>query len=224
LIAAPPVGIVVSPPRIVLAAGETQQLQVVNSGSAAAVVTVGTAGYAVSFRGDPRLLRGGASLSIRPRTLGIPAGSTAPVTVSSAVKASPGDRTAVVLLTSRPGGRGIGVRVRIGVLVVLRGTGGLVRRVVPLAVRHRGRRFELLLGNDGNTVEAVTGSAVRVDLVQRGRVVGRAVAEPRELLPRSRGVSLLRLRTHARGVVGARVEVHVGGRIVRRTFPIRLPP
>jgi hypothetical protein len=178
--APPPVSLAVSPPRIVLAAGETQELHVLNSGSRAAVA------------------------------------------VSSAT-AAPGDRTAVVLLTSSPGGRGIGVSVRVGVLVVLRGAGGLVHRVVPLAVRRRGRRLELLLRNDGNAVEAVTRAAVRVDLLQRRRVVGRATAEPRELLPRTRGVSLLRLRTRARGLVSTRVEVRVGRSVLRRTFRVRLP-
>jgi hypothetical protein len=220
--APPPVSLAVSPPRIVLAAGETQELHVLNSGSRAAVVTVGAAGYTVSFRGDPQILARTAALSIRPRTLAIPAGATAAVAVSSAT-AAPADRTAVVLLTSSPGGRGIGVSVRVGVLVVLRGAGGLVHRVVPLAVRRRGRRLELLLRNDGNAVEAVTRAAVRVDLLQRRRVVGRATAEPRELLPRTRGVSLLRLRTRARGLVSARVEVRVGRSTVRKAFRIRLP-
>src|SRR5437867_1255550 len=71
-------------------------------------------------------------LTVRPRLRTIAPGATAPVRVSARTPrgAEPGDHHALVLLTTRPVRRGpVAIRTRVGVLVLVRVRGKIVRRI-----------------------------------------------------------------------------------------------
>jgi hypothetical protein len=211
VIAAPPVALTVSPTRLVLAARESATIEVANRGSRPAVIVATPAGYAVSLRGRPSVIRARAFVVVRPHGVAVSPGATATLVVSpAAAKLEPGDHPALVLVSSRPARGGIGVGVRIGVVVLVRGAGRIVHRVVPLALRTHGDELELSLRNAGNVSERLTAPSIRVRLLPHGV----AHVEPRELLPHSRG--LLRLHTRVRAPVGAIV------RVLGRTFRLKV--
>lgn len=92
--------------------------------------------------------------------------------------AEPGDHSELVLLTTRsPTARGLPVRVRLGVVVVVRAPGRLIRRIAVVSVRaHRAGRARvlgLLLANRGNVTETVGGTCALVWLHRRGRILAR---------------------------------------------------
>ncbi|HET8528597.1 MAG TPA: hypothetical protein VFL60_06785 [Gaiellaceae bacterium] len=206
--APPPVALAVSPTRLVLAAGETRTIEVTNRGTGAATVDALPTGLAFGLRGRPRiLLRTAAAVAVRPRRLVVPRGETATLAVSSPRRLQPGDRPALVLVSTRGRARGVGVGLRVGVVVLVRGGGRVVRRLVPLALHVRGRRLELLLRNAGNVSEQLAPATVHVRLLRRGRVVARPWVEQRELLPHTRGIVRLRLARRLRGDAVAVVRV-----------------
>ena len=134
-----------------------------------------------------------------------------------------------MLLTTRPRrGAGVAVRMRIGVVVVVRAPGRIVRRLAfgptprpsspPARVSSR-----CCLVNRGNVTETLGHRSVRVTLARENtRVTFRAGA--RELRPRTSGVVLLQVRRNLHGWFSARVEVAAepGRAIVVRTSRIRL--
>jgi hypothetical protein len=223
-----------SPTRVGLAGNARTTIRVWNPGAERVVVDVGRAPFALDVRGRPRIAsRSTASaarwLTVRPRRLTLAPGAAGALVVTSRLprRPEPGDHPAVVLLTTRPQLRGsVAVRMRVGVVVTVRAPGKVVRRVAVrgLHVRHRRRAcvLELALANRGNVTESLPRGVVRVYLRRRGRVVARLVADPRELLPRTRGVAQLHYRGRLRGRVTARAVVAVGGRRLRRTFAITL--
>jgi hypothetical protein len=132
-----------------------------------------------------------------------------------------------VLLTTRPlGVRHVRVRLRVGVVVVLRVRGRIVRRLDAraLAVRGHGpmRRLELRLVNRGNVTERLGGDGLRLCLLRDGRKLATLRPASRELLAHSAGIAVFAYRGRLRGDVLARVELRplVVGR--RRSFRIRL--
>jgi hypothetical protein len=152
-------------------------------------------------------------------------GGTAELHVEARVprSAEPGDHHAVVLLATRTTeADGVGVRMRIGVRVVVRVPGRVVRRLVVrgLGVRRSGRARLLVvaLQNTGNVTETLPRGRLAVVLRIRGRAT-RLLARRRELLPRSSAVVSVVYRGRHRGV--AAVTVEIGGRAVR-TFRIRV--
>ena len=181
IVAPPPVELAVSPPRLVVAAGETRALRVTNLGSHPAAVSASAAGYRITLRGRPILLAHGPAFDLRPHAFSLAPGETATVAVTAPRTAEPGDHPALVLV-----GRAVGsMRLRVGVLVLVRGTGRVVHRIVVVRRRVRGRTLELWLRNAGNVSERLTRATVRIRLPCRYRV------EPRELLPHSRGVFVI---------------------------------
>jgi hypothetical protein len=186
LIAAPPVELAVSPPRLVVAVGETRAIRVTNLGASGAVIAASPAGYRIALRGRPLVLGVNETLTLRPRKLALAPGETATVAVTAPAAVTPGDHPTIVLLTRSPFDVQFGVRIRIGVLVLVRGPGRIVHRVVATALRTRGRALELWLRNDGNVSERLTRATVHV------RLHCPVSIEPRELLPHTRGVVLLR--------------------------------
>jgi hypothetical protein len=211
VIAAPPPALSVSPVRIALSADASRELRVTNAGRAAAAVEVERAGFALDLRGRPKIVRrpDAPMLTVSPRRLVLRAGETVRVTVSSVRgrQVAPGDHFALVLLTTRPvRGPAVYVRVRLGVLVVVRVPGKIVHRMRLIGVRAVHGRVEVRLANRGNVVE-------RVHVVVRTgeRVVARA---RRELLPRSK--ALLALRAGA-----GTLEVRSDAGVLRRTLRIR---
>jgi hypothetical protein len=211
--ARPRVALIASPAHVGLAGSARAPLAVTNSGADAVVVDVARAGFALDLRGRPRVAARRATwLSVTPRQLSLAVGATATVTVSSRVpsRVEPGDHSELVLLTARsPTARGLPVRVRLGVVVVVRAPGKVVRRlaVVEIRARHVGRSriVALLLANRGNVTETIGGSCVLIWLHRRGRLLARLRAPERRILPHTSGLVELTYRGRARGRVRVRV-------------------
>jgi hypothetical protein len=209
----PPVALIASPSHVDLKGSARASVTVTNSGSRPVVVDVARAGFALDLRGRPRAVsRRSSWLGIGPRRLTLAPGATATVTVSARVPrhAQPGDHSELVLLTTRPPtARGLPVRVRLGVVVVVRAPGKVVRRiaVVRLKARRAGRArvFGLLLANRGNVTETVGGTCALVWLHRRGRILARLRAPARRILPHTSGLVELTYRGPARGRVLARI-------------------
>jgi hypothetical protein len=208
-----------------------------NSGTKRLVVDASRAGFALSLRGRPRIVRARRPrsaaywLTLRPAHFTLRAHSSATFLVSATVPrtAEPGDHDALVLLTTRPyaGGR-VAVRLRLGVLVVVRVPGAVVRRLELHGLRaiRRGRRRLLGLGvvNDGNVTETLAGVRVTISRIGRRRSSGTVVARPRDVRPHTRATLEFRLRRQVHGAVMARVVVPAarGRPAIRRTYRLRL--
>jgi hypothetical protein len=163
--------------------------------------------------------------------LALPARTSASLLVSARVprKAKPGDHDALVLLTTRPAaGARVAVRVRLGVVVLVRAPGTVVRRLElrRLWVARRGRRrlLELRVANRGNVTEELARVHVTVSLARTGRRLAKLVAAPRNVRPHTQGILDFRLRPRVRGAVTAHVVIPAapGRRAIRRTYTIRI--
>ena len=202
-----PVALVVSPSHVALSGSARAPVTVTNTGTRPVVVDVARAGFALDLRGRPRAVsRGSSWLAVGPRRLTLAPGATATLTVSAHVprRAQPGDHSELVLLTSRPPTRrGLPVRLRLGVVVVVRAPGKVVRRVsaISLRVRRAGtaRVLGLLLANRGTVTESVGGSCTVLWLHRRGRILARLRAVERRILPHTRGLVELVYRGRLRG-------------------------
>ncbi len=134
--------------------------------------------------------------------------------------AEPGDHHAVLLLTTRPLARGgVSVRMRVGVRVVIRVPGAIVRRLRIERLRVRGRRLEVTLANAGNVTEELARGRLRVELRRAGRLLARLHAPRRELLPHARAVVSFGSPRNVRGAVTAVVLIRDGP---QRSFRARL--
>jgi hypothetical protein len=206
VIAAPAVALSVAPSRVVLVASQPQTLTVTNRGAHATVVDVARARFALGLRGRARILARGAPLVVRPRRLAVAAHGTATLVITSALPrgASPGDHPGLVLLTTQPQRTAVGVRLRVGVVVLVRGPGRIVHGLVAQRLRVRAGRLELWVRNTGNVAEDCAGLRVRPAL----KVVSRT------LLPGARGVCRLIGPARRHGILVVRV--------LSRTFRLRL--
>jgi hypothetical protein len=228
-LARPPVSLVASPAHVSLAGSARQVVTVTSTGSAPVRIEVGRAGYGLDLRGRPRVLPPRRSwLSVRPRRLTIAPGRSASLVVASSLprRAEPGDHSELVLLTTRPlRTAALAVRMRLGLVVVVRVPGRIVRRLAILRVELRPRRLELLVANRGNVTETITRRCVTVTVRRRGRVLARLHPPARRLLPRTRGLLELRFRRPRRGRLHVGVALSTGppcGPPRRRDFSIRL--
>jgi hypothetical protein len=156
-------------------------------------------------------------------------GASGSVTIASRVpaRAEPGDHDALVLFTSRRrAADGLAVRVRMGVVVVVRAPGTVVRRLRLLGLRRagsgRGRALELGLVNRGNVTESVARGRIVVALERGGRRLARLTAEPRSFRPGTRGVVRFPLRRRLVGPVLARVDLASDGDRTQRVYRLRL--
>ena len=233
--ARPSVALTASPAHVMLQGTGRATVRVTNSGKSRVVLDIRRAGFALDLRGRPEILAGShrsanAWLAIRPRQLALRPGRSTALTISARVPhgAEPGDHDALVLLTSRPRRHaGLAVRMRLGVHVVVRAPGRIVRRLVlrRLAVRRQGqtRILELVVGNRGNVTEEIERERISLSL-RRGRALVRLRPEPRELLPHSRGVVQFRYRGRMTGWVDALASIAPasGGSSIYRSFRIRL--
>ena len=206
MIAAPAVALSVAPSRVVLVASQAQTLTVTNRGAHATIVDVARAGFALGLRGRARILARGAPLVVRPRRLAVAAHGTATLVVTSALPrgAGPGDHPGLVLLTTKPQRTAVGVRLRIGVVVLVRGPGRVLHRLIAQRLRVRGGRLELWVRNAGNVAEDCAGLQLRPALP----------VVPRTLLPGARAICRLVRPAQRRGLLVVRV--------LSRTFRLRL--
>ena len=235
--ARPPVALTASPAHVELAGAARATVRVTNAGVDRVVLDVRRAGFALDLRGRPRIVpqrgvgRSAATwLSVHPRMLALKPDATGAVTIGSRLppRAEPGDHDALVLFTTRRRAEdGVAVRMRMGVVVVVRAPGTVVRRLelrgLRVASRGRARVLELVVANRGNVTESFTRTQAIVSLHRAGRRVARLTADPSDLRPGTRGVLQFRYRGSLTGRVTARVDVTSdSGRILRRTLRVRL--
>ena len=234
--ARPPVALTASPAHLELAGSVRTAVRVTNSGTRRVVLDVRRAGFALDLRGRPRIVGQNAGsrsaaawLAFRPRTLMIGPGTSRIVSIASRVpaRAEPGDHDALVLFTTRRRIRdGLAVRVRIGVVVVVRAPGRVVRQLVLGGMRatraRRGRFLELAVTNRGNVTESFVRGGTVVSLERGGRRLGRLVAEARSLRPGTRGVLRFPLRRGLTGPVLARLDLVSDAGRVQRVYRTRL--
>jgi hypothetical protein len=230
-----PPSLAASPARVTLSGADSRTIRVTNAGGGVASVDVAPAGFTLDLRGRPRIVRrtdaAALRLEVQPRRLTLQPGEATTLTVSAVppphVRA--GDHPALVLLTTQRRGAGLGVRMQIGIVVIVRIPGAVLHRLELRGLRvrrgHRGDLLELSVVNGGNVTERLARERVRVSLRQRGRLIARLRAGPRELFPRSRATETFRYRGRLRGPAAVLVEVvrpANGVPILRRTFRIRL--
>jgi hypothetical protein len=212
VIAAPPAALTAAPARIELAGAARQVVRVTNSGRTRVVIDASQAGFALGLRGRPRVVRSdpAARLSIRPQRLALRPGETGAVSVASSAArggGAAGDHPALVLLTAKaPGANAIGVRLRLGIRVVVRLPGAVVHRLALGTIAVRRRAIDIVVWNRGNVVEQIGAGNVRVRLRRGGLAVATLEAPQRELLPGALGMLTLRL-PRARGALTALVEL-----------------
>ena len=236
--ARPPVALTASPAHVELAGSGRATVRITNSGVDRVVLDVRRAGFALDVRGRPKIVaqrrsaRSAAGwLSVRPHALALGPGATGGVTIASRLpsRAEPGDHDALVLLTTRRRVKGgVAVRIRMGIVVVVRAPGTVVRRVelAGLRVTRNGRLrlLELGIANRGNVTESIAMENGTLSLFRDGRRIAKLRAEPRELRPQTRGVLQFLYRAAEPGPATAHVEVASdgSGRLLRRTFRVRL--
>lgn len=235
--ARPPVALTVSPAHVDLVGAGRTTVRITNRGAARAVVDVTRAGFALDLRGRPRIVAAGGVrrsaarwLTFRPRRLALAPGAAGAVTIASKppTAAEPGDHDALLLLTTRRQRQGsVAVRMRLGVVVVVRAPGTIVRRIEPRGLRvverGRARTLEVLFANRGNVTETFTRATAALSLHRAGRRIARLAAEPRTLRPGTRGVVQFRYRGRARGSMRAYVDITSDeGRTLRRSYRLRL--
>jgi hypothetical protein len=113
---------------------------------------------------------------------------------------------------------------RLGVVVVVRVRGRVVRRLAVLGVRVRPRRLEVLVANRGNVRERIARRCVTITVRRGGRLLARVHPKPRLLLPRTRGVLEVPFRPR-RGRLRVAVALSTGppcGVPRRRAFALRV--
>ena len=217
--ARPALALTATPAHLALAASSRPAMRAATPGAPPLVVDVARAGFSLDRRGRPRIApRDGARaaaawIAVRPARFVLRAGANRLLTVTARLprRVEPGDHDALVLLTTRPQrGAGVAVRVRIGVVVVVRAPGKVIRRLVVRRLRVRrlrdARVLDLLLVNRGNITERLGRGSIRV-VLGSGRRHATLRAGPRELRPHTSGIIQLRYRGRLHGRVAARVRV-----------------
>jgi hypothetical protein len=230
----PPVALIASPAHVDLAGSARSMVTVTNSGTETAVVDVIRAGYALDMRGRPRVAARRASwLAVVPARLRLAPGASGSITVASRLprRAQPGDHPELVLFTTHAlPGRGLPVRVRLGVVVVVRAPGKVVRRLDLVGVHVRrptGRPvLRLRFANRGNVIDALGPGCSRI-AVHHGRVLLAMLRPPgRRLLPRTSALVDVVYRGTFRGAARVRLSPPTGRRCPvagrGRWFPVRL--
>lgn len=232
----PVVALTASPAHVQLVGADRRAIRVANPGSEPVVVDVATAGVSFSARGRPRISRAGAEgrrdvsswLVARPNRIALAAGASAELGLVSSPprSAEAGDHAALILLTTRAAGAAeVGVRMRVGVTVLVR-VPGTIRRLLAvrsLRVRGLGRRrvLELVVVNAGNVVERLRRGRLTVSLFAGRKRLAELRPPPRELLPGTSGIFELGYRYRLRGPVRALVALGPGKHVVR-SFRLRL--
>ena len=229
-----PLALTAAPARLAFRGTGDATVRIRNAGTKRIVVDAALAGFALDLRGRPHLVarRGARSaapwLRFRPAHFTLAAHASARLHVSARVPphAEPGDHDALVLLSARPLAHApVSVRLRLGVVVVVRAPGAVVRRLrLGRLWREQGRgerALELVVVNAGNVTERLL--HVRM-VISPARRHGTAAAGGRELRPRTRGLLEFHLRATAHGRATARVVVPAepGRPAVRRTYHLRM--
>ena len=231
----PPVALTATPARVVLVGSGRTTVRVRNSGTKRVAVDVSRAGFALGLRGRPRIVWSGGPrsaagwLTLQPAHFTIGPRSTASLVVAAKLPrgAEPGDHDALALLATRPVASGrVGVRLRLGLVVVVRAPGAIVRRLGLSAPRIGRSRpvtvLELMIANHGNVTESLRGA--RATLSRSGHQVAASSAATRDLRPRTRGLLTFRYRRtlHGRMAVHVTIPADGGRRRLQSTYRLRL--
>jgi hypothetical protein len=234
---AAPVALTAVPARVMLAGSKRMDVRVTNSGTKRVVVDARRAGFALDLRGRPRIARNGGTrsavpwLTLRPRHFALAPHTSVQLVVASKLprRVEPGDHDALVLLSTRPlRNARLAVRLRMGVIVVVRAPGRVVRRLElrGLRVARRGKRRALVLvvANRGNVTESLERARVVVSRARTGRHLATLLARSRDLRPRTAGILEFPLRRRPRGWITVRavIPAAAGRSVLRRTYRIRL--
>jgi hypothetical protein len=226
-----------APAHVTLVGNARTAVHVTNTGTKRVVVDISRAGFALDLRGRPRIVpRGGARsaapwLTLQPKHLLLAPHASASLVVASKLprRAAPGDHDALMVLsTRRLGGARVAVRVRMGVVVVVRAPGRTVRRLklrrLRVTRRGRARAFDVLVANRGNVNESLTRARAVVSLAGGGRPIATLVAASRDLRPRTSGIVEFPFRGLLHGRITARIVIPAepGRSAVTRTYRIRL--
>jgi P pilus assembly chaperone PapD len=233
----PPVALTATPARVLLAGSAHTSVRVTNSGTKPVAVDVSRAGFALDLRGRPRIVKTPSArsaagwLTLEPAHFTIAPRSSASLVVTAKLPrgAEPGDHDALALLWTRPLASGrVAVRLRLGVVVVVRAPGAIVRRLElrRLRVARRGRAtvLEVTVANPGNVTESLQEARAILSRLKSGREIAAARTANRDLRPRTRGIVTFRYRRTLHGPMTARVVIPAdGGRgRLQRTYWIRL--
>ncbi|HJZ62527.1 MAG TPA: hypothetical protein VKD47_10265 [Miltoncostaeaceae bacterium] len=244
--ATPPVAVSVSPPVLFLQGATTTTLAVTNPSSQPTTILVRTGNYNVAADGgvriDPKLppaRSAKAWLRVSPRSLTLGPGQRGTVTVVAAPPrvAAPGDHHALVLLAGTGGRAAVAIRAQVGVNVIVRVSGPLVRslRVTAPRVRRVKRRrvIAVPIANRGNVVERLLRKQVTVEL-RRGRKLAARVAAASTIVLPGTAVTLRvpvprRLKGRYRAVVVVRPAKRVAEgpgvralKVIRKARAVRL--
>jgi hypothetical protein len=234
--ARPPLALTATPAKVSIAGSGRAIVRVANPGTSPLVVEAARAGFSLDLRGRPKIVahrrgRTAASwLTMQPGRFVLAPGSSRALTVVSRLPArvEPGDHDALVLLTTRPRrSAAVAVRLRVGVVVVVRAPGRVVRRLALGGLRLRRARgarvLEVLVVNRGNVTESLTRRRVQISLL-RGGTRKALATEPRDLRPRTNGVLAARYGAGERGWTTVRVEITAadGRPAVGRSFRVKL--
>jgi len=230
-------GLTAAPARLVFHGSGATTVRLRNPGRKAVAVAVGAAGLALDLHGRPRIVKrlgqrsAAGWLTLRPAHIRLASHKAATLLVSTKVprRAEPGDHDALVLLSARPLGQArVSVRLRLGVVVVVRAPGAVVRRLelrrLRLARRGGTRALELVAVNSGNVTERLLHVRATLSRPASGRRIMTVGATARELRSHTRGLLEFRLRTGANGPVTVRVVVpgEPGRPVIRQTYRIRI--
>ena len=200
-----PLALTAAPARVAFRGGGDATVRIRNTGTRRVVVEAALAGFALDLRGRPHVVarrhaRSAAPwLTLRPARFTLTPHSVAHLHVTARLprRVEPGDHDALVLLSTRPVARArVAVRLRLGVVVLVRAPGTVVRRVQlgRLRVgRRRGKRaLELIVANAGNVTERLLHVHAVLSRPSTGRHVTTVAAAARDLRPRTRGLFELR--------------------------------
>jgi hypothetical protein len=233
--ARPPVALTATPARVLLAGNERTTVRVSNSGTKRVVVDILHAGFALDLRGRPRIVHGSGPhsasgwLSLRPAHLTVGPRSSASLVVAAKLPRhlEPGDYDALALLRTRPLAQNrVAVRLRLGVVVVVRAPGTIVRRLELHALRVARRRgtLEVAVANRGNVTESLKAAQAVLSRAKSGGAVATVPAIRRDLRPRTHGILEFRYRRTLHGPMIARVVIPAdGGRSrLQRIYRVRL--
>lgn len=230
-------GLTASPARVVLRGSGTTTVRIRNPGEQSVLVDAASVGFALDLHGRPRVVRrlgrrsAASWLTVRPRRFRLaPHGANAiRVTARVPPYAEPGDHDALVLLAANPLARArVSIRLRLGVVVLVRAPGAVVRRLrlgrLRAGPRGASRALELVVVNAGNVTERLRRVRAIVWLRVPGRRLATLRAGLRELRPHSRGLLDFRLHAGAHGAATVRVVVPAepGRGVLRRTYRIRI--
>jgi hypothetical protein len=228
-----PLALTAAPARLAFRGSGGETIRIRNVGTKRLRVDAALADFALDLRGRPQIRRRGgprsaaAWLTVRPTHVTLGPHATARLRVSVRVprRAEPGDHDGLVLLSARPLSRArVSVRLRLGVVVLVRAPGAVVRRLRLGRLRVSRRGLELVVVNAGNVTERLRRVRAVLSRLPSRRRISAVAAGARELRPHTRGLVEFRLRTGIHGLATAHVVIPAepGRPELRRTYRLRL--